>query len=54
MFAETVLTFCAVVAVPVTFPVRVPKKLVAVTAVPETFPLNTLAVRTSVAGLYVN
>ena len=54
--ASTTFTFCAVVAVPVklpvTFPVRVPKKLVAVTAVPVKFPENTSAVRTLVDGLY--
>ena len=45
------LIFCAVVAVPVTLPVNVPKKLVAVIAVPETFPEKTSVVRTFVAGL---
>ena len=56
------MTFCDVVAVPVTLPVTapvtaptwVPKKLVAVIAVPVTFPLNTSAVRTFVDGLYCN
>ena len=48
------LIFCAVVAAPVTFPVRVPKKLVDVTAVALTFPLNTSAVRTLVPGLNCN
>ena len=47
-------TFCDVVAVPVTLPVRVPKKFVAVTAVPVTLPENVVAVNTSVPGLYVN
>ena len=49
--AETVFTFCAVVAVP-TLPIKVPKKLVAVIAVPVTLPLKTPAVSTLVPGLY--
>ena len=38
-------------AVPVTFPVNVPKKFVAVAAVADKLPLNTSAVRTLVPGL---
>ena len=52
--AVEVLILIAVVAVPVTLPVKAPKKLVAVNAVPVWFPENTDAVNTSVPGLYVN
>ena len=45
------LIFWAVVAVPVTFPVSVPKKFVAVAAVADKLPENTSVVNTFVPGL---
>ena len=56
--AATTFTFCAVVAVParlpVTFPVRVPKKLVAVAAVALRLPEKISVVNTFVPGLNCN